>query len=539
MIIVLVLVPAAFADLERDGQDSTNIGLEVKDACEVSIGQYALPSGGVLGVGRTGSLLTRISNIGSFEVDVTSANFSISRYNTTLNKTEYLNMSLQQSLYDNYEPLVDYQNYSTELGTEGEASFGRYVKAFTASTEYPTATYNATVSFNYSCYRGPGLEPLKANVNETKEFSIVESERNENVTSQPDRIGQTETDQAIPSDYTNDSKVEANPTNFTGEARFEANQTQNYSENGTYEANETVREPGDNPNRPGVSANNFVEVQPVNRSNPMGRGVDNPVKLQIENRGERHVADITLEPKLERLDGWESNGAQIANLTAQTVVNRSINVRPPEDAELGTKIIPVEAKAENRTVDIDYFYADVIRTEKNQTVQIVESPPAVNIEEGSSRGVPVLIENTGETKLTNVSAEIENLGECGSYRSSPIEELNINESTSLPLTVAAENVEECDANLILSSNQGATDFADISFTINAEDVLIPERQGPPILAIIWTLVLALYAVIRKRLDWESITAELPLILLVMGETVIILYLTVGYFGFISLPFLPF
>lgn len=533
------MVPAAFADLDRESQDSANVGVEIKDACEVSIGQYALPSAGVLGIGRTGSLFTRISNTGSLETDIEYANFSMSRYNRTTNETEYLNMSLQQELYDNYEPLADYDNYSAELGTEGAASFGEYVKAFTASTEYPTGTYNATVSFNYTCYRGPGLEPIRDSVNETKEMSLVESERNENVTSQPDRIGQTETNQAIPRDYTNDSEVEANPTNYTGDARFEANRTQNYSENGTYEANETIREPGDNPNEPGVSANNFVEVQPVNRTNPMERGVDNPVKFEIENRGERYVTDITLEPNLERLDNWESDGAQIENLTAQSSVNRTVNVQPPEDAELGTKIIPVEAKAENRTVDIDYFYADVIRTEENQTVEIIESPPAVNVEEGASRGVPVLIENTGETELTNLTGELQNHEECVSYDTSPVEKLDANGSTSLPLTVTAENVQECEANLMLSSDEGASDFVDITFTVNAEDVLIPERQGPPILAIIWTLVLALYAVIRKKLDWESITAELPLILLVMGETVIILYLTVGYFGFISLPFLPF
>jgi len=533
-------VPAAFADsIQKDDQDSAKFDVSVKAACEVSIGQYALPSGGVLGIGRTGSLFTRISNTGSFEADVESADFEVYTYNRTLNETVYLNMSLQQALYNEYEPLADYQNYSTELGTDGAASFARYVKAFTASTEYPTGTYNATVSFNYTCYRGPGIEPLTGSVNKTKEFSLVKSEVNEEVPSTPDRIGQSETDEAIPKNYTNESQVEANPTNFTGDARFEANQTANFTDNARFQANETLRFPGDDPNRPGVSANNFVEIQPVNRTNPMERGVDNSVKFTIQNLGERYVDDITIEPDLERLDGWEADDAQIGNLTANSEVNRTLNVQPPEDAELGEKIIPVEVSAGNQTVDLDYFYADVIRTERNQSLEIVESPPAVNIEEESSRGVPILIENTGETELTNLSAELENHGDCVSYESSSVDDLEVNESTSLPLSVTAENVQECEANLILSSDQGASDFADIAFTVNAQDVLIPERQGPPILAIVWTLVLALYAVIRKKLDWESITAELPLILLVMGETVIILYLTVGYFGFISLPFLPF
>lgn len=537
---ILVLVPAALGDqIERDGSDSTKVDLSVKSACEIAVGEYALPSGGVIGIGRTGSLFARVANIGSFEANIERANFTVSRYNRTLNETQTLDLSLQQFLYNDYEPLADFQNYTAELGTEGASSFGRYVKAFTASTEYPTGTYNATISFNATCFRGPGLEPLSAFDNKTKEFSLVKSEVNEEVPTSPDRIGEAETDEAIPKNFTNDSQVEANPTNFTGDARFEANQTANFSEDGRFVANETLERPGDNPNLPGVSANNFVEIQPLNRTNIMPRGANNPVRFEIRNLGDRSVPDLIIEPNLERFDGWESDSARIGNLTAGSTVNRTINVRPPESAEIGTRIIPVEVLSDNQTVDLDFFYADVVRAEENRTIEIVESPPAVNVEEGESRSIPVLVRNTGGTLLTNITAELENHMDCVNYESSPIDELEVNNSVSLPLSVDAQNVRECEANLIVSTDQGATDFADILLAVNPEDVLIPERQGPPILAIVWTLVLALYAFIRKRLDWESITAELPLILLIMGETVIILYLAVGYFGFISLPFLPF
>ena len=434
-----------------------------------------------------------------------------------------MDLSIQQGLYEEYEPLADYQNYSAQLSTTGEGAYARYTKAFTAATNYDVGTYNATVSFNYTCYRGPGLEPIEGYVNETKELSLVDSDKKDDVPETPDEIGEAETDQAIPEDYTDEAPVEANSTNYTDDAPFEANQTTS----------------GDDERFPGETPSNFIEVQPLNRTNIVERGRDNSVGFRTENFGDISVGDINIQPELEQLEGWESDGAQIENLTAGDSVNRTLNIRPPSDAELGTRTIPVIANSSGRTVDIDYFYADVVETELNQSVDIVEAPPAVNVEKGETREIPVLIENTGEVELTQIEAEMENHEDCLTYESSAIDSLAVNQTTDVPLTVTAESVGECGANLVLSSDQDAVDFADINLSVNPEDVLIPERHGPPLLAIVLTLVLALYAAIRKKMDWESMTAEIPLILLVMAETLMVIYLSVSYFAFIQLPFLPF
>lgn len=550
--------------------------------------EYALPGGGVLGIGRTGNFYSLIKNTGSYDAKIqNSSNINISRYNASSGETEYLDMELQQDALfeEEYEPLVDYDNYTANLSTSGDSSFAEYTKIFTAAVNYDTGTYNATTTFNYTCDRGPGREPIEETLNETKELSLVRSE-NDSTNETPESIGEATTDEAITENFTIDAPIEVDVNEslnfsvdgpieideaanfsfdapvqindtlsfsldapiqknesfeYTREAPIQANETLEFSLKAPVEVEETVVGESEDATVPGNSIANTIEIEPKQRSNTVERGRVNPVEFELENVGNRSVPDVSILPDLRNLDdGWSASQASIANMEPGDTANRTINFEPPEDAETGREIVPVEVYSKNRTrVDLDYVYLDVVRSELNATVEIAEAPPSVDIPEETERNIPILLENTGEVELTNVQLTPENVEDCAEYETEAIESLQVNETSQITFSLETGTPEECETQLIVNSDQQANAYQDLDISITPEDVLIPERQAPPFLAIIWTITLALYALIRKKLNWESITSEIPLILLIVGESILILYLAVNTFGIVEVPFLPF
>lgn len=586
LIALAVLITPAIAEDDSDAEDETDINVDVRESCELSVVQYNLPNDGVIGIGRTGNLYTMIRNTGSFEAEIDNgANFSVSRENVTTGEIEYLDLDLQQDLYEEYEPLVDYQNYSANLSTSGDESYAEYNKIFTAAVNYDTGTYNATTSFNATCDRGPGRESLDAHVNVTEDLSIVESEE-DSVDEEPEEIGEATTDEAITENFTIDAPIEVevneslnfsvdgpieideaqnfsfqapveiNDTiefsldapvqknesfEFTRDAPIQANETLEFSLDAPVEVEDTVVGEAEDARVPGDSIANVINIEPKNRTNTVERGRVNPVEFEIQNVGDRSVPDISLLSDLRNLpEGWEASEADVTNLEPGEEVNRSISFEPPEDAELGREIVPIEAYSQGNTrVDLDYAYLDVIRAELNATIDIAEAPPAVNVPEETERNIPILVENTGEVPLNNIDLLPENIEECADYETETIETLEVNQTQQLQFTLQTESSQECQTQLNIQTDEDANAYREIDITITPEDVLIPERQAPPLLAIIWTGILALYALIRKKLEWESITSEIPLILLIVGESVLIIYLAVNTFGLIDAPFLPF
>ncbi len=104
---------------------------------------------------------------------------------------------------------------------------------------------------------------------------------------------------------------------------------------------------------------------------------------------------------------------------------------------------------------------------------------------------------------------------------------------------ASNNSQTCEATLLVNSEEGAFAYSNIAVTISPEEGVIPERQQPPLFAIIWTMLLVAYSVFRKRINSDSMGVNAPLILLVAGEALILLYLLIGHYRVISVPFLPF
>jgi len=266
-----------------------------------------------------------------------------------------------------------------------------------------------------------------------------------------------------------------------------------------------------------------------------------PPTLEIQNIGDRTANNIEISPEIDQVrPGWGSRPAQIANLSVNETVRRDVFVQPPEDQDPGTYVVPVEATNGERVLDLDYFSVKVNRSEFDAKIGIQEAPESVTITSNSSQPLPVLVQNTGERELTNVSAELQNVEDCGTVTSSKVDRIGINESASLDINMRSiSESQNCNATLIVSSDQGAYSFSNIDFTVTPEEGLIPEGQRAPFLAIIWTVVLAGYAVLRKKYELTSSLVKIPFILLLVGETVILLYMVVNYYGIFSVSFLPF
>jgi hypothetical protein len=202
--------------------------------------------------------------------------------------------------------------------------------------------------------------------------------------------------------------------------------------------------------------------------------------------------------------------------------------------------VPVTARSNGSRLDTDYFYVRVQKTVFEPRFEILEAPRSVQLAEGSTQQLPILVRNTGRDELTEVTAEIQNIGTCADVRSETIDLMEPNETASLSVQLnASNNSQTCEATLLVNSEEGAFAYSNLVVTVSPEEGVIPERQQPPLFAIIWTVLLVAYSVFRKRMDSDSLGVNAPLILLVVGEALILLYLLVGHYGVISVPFLPF
>ncbi|MFB6166992.1 MAG: NEW3 domain-containing protein, partial [Candidatus Nanohaloarchaea archaeon] len=303
--------------------------------------------------------------------------------------------------------------------------------------------------------------------------------------------------------------------------------------------------PGDNP-QPGRTPEPRprlqIDVEPFKNVYSASPGQYAPVALQVQNLGDTAIQDFQVTPSIGEIrQGWQVRPASVSSIPAGGNITREVFVRPPADVATGKYVSPVVAGNGTARYDLDYFTVKVTEPpERSARVSIQESPSSASLPTNSTRRIPVLVENTGKVPLTDVTARLQNAENCAVTRSSTVDRVDVNETASLSVEVeTASESTSCDAQLIVSSSEGAYAFGDVQFSTRPEGGFIPVRQRVPFLAIAWTLVLAAYAVLKKRYQLESGIVKAPFVLLLTGESVIILYLIVNYYGFVSVAFLPF
>ncbi len=564
MLSALILAGTALADEEGD----SSVGVNVEHTCLV--GQTNLHAPGntstdipVTGIDETGAFSTMFYNYGN--VNITAS--------TWLNVTEEDNMwspgepigdpvdlSLQNST-DNVVNNSFYANFNlTDESPIVYNSGETYIQSYLSAPEYGTGNFTGRMYIEYSC------ESENGTIHEDKYFLDYANFIVLDVPGQSGGVNTTGNQTAPPEPENVNQSGDSNATigNQSGNSTTDVTQPENYSETGNQTVNQTYPFPGDSDEpgqtevpepepepeptpgdspEPGESRQSRVQIdiEPVNNTYPATQGQFAPATLEIENIGDSTANDIEISPEIDQVrPGWGSRPAQVANLSVNETVTRDVFVQPPEDQNPGTYVVPVEATNGDRMLDLDYFSVKVNRSELNNRVEIQEAPESVTITSNSSQPLPVLVQNTGETELTNVSAELQNAEDCGTVTTSNVDQIGINDSASLDMSIqSTSESQNCNATLIISSDQGAYSFSNIEFTVAPEEGLIPEGQRAPFLAIIWTIILAGYAVIRKKYDLESSLVKIPFILLLVGETVILLYMIVNYYGLVSVSFLPF
>lgn len=286
-----------------------------------------------------------------------------------------------------------------------------------------------------------------------------------------------------------------------------------------------------------------MDVEPLENTYTGRAGEFIPANLSVTNEGTESLTGLTVEPQIQNRTGWEVSNAQISSLSVDQTVYREVLIQPSESTDTGLYVIPVLGSNPENDLDIDYFNIEVIEDETvtlSSQMQIVESPRSLSVVQNTSTPLPILIENRGQTNLTNISGRLQNIGQCGEVDIGNIDKIESGETESLNFSFnAAATSQSCNTTLILSSDEGAYSFSKISFTVTPEEGLIPEKYRVPLIAVVWTALLALFAVAKRRYEIDSGLIKAPFVLLVAGEALIFMYLLVDYYQLVSASFLPF
>lgn len=272
------------------------------------------------------------------------------------------------------------------------------------------------------------------------------------------------------------------------------------------------------------------------------RGRFSPIELQITNQGNISITDIQLQPLVGNIGNWDSRNAQIGNLSSGETVNRTAFLRPPAGMGLGEYRIPILGRSQetDRDLELNYINVDVVRDNFSTGVSIAEIPDQVDVSAGSSTEIPLLLSNTGRKNISNVSVEVQNLEECGTASVSSDVEMSPNSTASATLSLnASQNLNSCNTTVIVSTQDGAYSFSDFSVNVEPEEGVVPPEFRVPLIAILWTFGLTIYAVARRKLDMDSTLVKGPFVIMVIGEAFIVLYLATQYYSVIPSGILPF
>jgi len=328
--------------------------------------------------------------------------------------------------------------------------------------------------------------------------------------------------------------------NQTGDA--ETNQTipGDNDEPGQTEVPEPEPEPEPQPEpdpRPQLS----IDIQPVEDLYRTKQGNFKAATFTVTNEGGEGLNNVELVPQINKFrEDWEVRNALIQNISINETVERDVFVQPGEETDVGSYVVPVSAEYQNRQLDLDYFQIEVLESDLVPKVSISEAPTSINIEKNQSRSVPILIENTGKLPIENVSAELQNIEDCGSFSASELDSVDVNESSSMTIEIeAGQDTNSCNTTMVVSSSGGAYAFSDLQVTILPKQGLIPQQHRVPIVAVLWSMLLAAYAIVTKRYELNSASVKVPFVLLILGETVLVLYTVSNYYALPLAQLLPF
>lgn len=481
---------------------STNVSVTTDTKCLNITSMLSAPGReptNVITRNTTGSFLGEFINKGSIDHDL-SVNLDVTfEGNESWEKGE--------------EPGPVVTSFESKDFTLNASGNGEYFRQFVAV--YDAGNYTGRMDVESQCEDPDGNSGLNLDFNVTDNFEIVNVEGEDSLLEN----GSQTTNQTIPAD--------------SSRRGAESDQT---LEGDNPEPGSTVQ-PEPRP-EPTLSIN--METQMPEYSSAKNRFQE--VSLGIENFHNRSVQNVNLVPRVNDLEGdWDTRSATLASVAPGQDLNASVFLSPSENVPAGDYRIPVMAQlTTGRALDVEYINFRVTEQIFRPNLSIKEVPRLINLERNSSSTIPLLVENTGSQALTNISLEVQNIDDCGSITSEQVDELAPNSSANIQLELeAGKQITECQTLFVASSDEGAYSFADVRVEVNPVEGFIPSEFRVPLIASVWTIMLLLYALLTRRYDLDSLTVKLPFLLLIIGETVIFLYLAANYYGVLPQNFLPF
>lgn len=463
----------------------------------------------------------------------------------------------------------------TEQVTEKRENTTSFTSSMTLNaTDYDAYTFNAsnTLNYDYACIIPEG----ENNIDEDRDCAYEGTRINEYMIEVQEVVDDTGQEASFGFQEENEDMLNTTLTcdGPLAEHMATCNYTleffETFNPTGNFEIVETIGEeegdegdepePGDDPDDPGETEVPDPEPEPV--PDPVPEPEPEPeisVRLdalndtvetrqtqfaeatfEIENVGNVNLTNVSITPE-QMLDDWTIEQATVNSLNVGETTTRDVFIEPGMATEPGSYVVPTRAMHEDgRELALDYFEMEVLPADLITELSIEETAQTIQVPVEEETEIPILIENTGEENLTNIDARLQNVEDCGTTTSTTVEQLEEDEQGDITLTVqAGENTESCETTMIVSSEEGAFAFSDLELTVIPEEALIPEEQRVPLIAILWTLALVLYAFATRKYELDSLRVKLPYILLIAGEVIIILYIAINFYNLPGEHLLPF
>lgn len=211
------------------------------------------------------------------------------------------------------------------------------------------------------------------------------------------------------------------------------------------------------------------------------------IKFNLTNLGIISLSTVSVSGEVRK--GWDFTGAAYDILSSLESKQGEVLLKVYDNEIPGTYVVAVRAKTENYTLDIEYLTVHVVPREKLPQLTIIEAATALMLFEHETQEYQMLVKNTGDFDLSNITAELLNCECVKNFSSERDYDLNISKQDTLKFKVTVGGMGKCNCVLVLNSNEYETlAFSPLLIDIKPSAPALP--QILPFLVLIWTLITA-------------------------------------------------
>lgn len=226
------------------------------------------------------------------------------------------------------------------------------------------------------------------------------------------------------------------------------------------------------------------------------------IDFNLSNIGEVGVDIVTVYADVNK--GWDFSGVTLDTIKSGEVYQGEIFLKVFDDEVPGDYLVAVLAMSENFTLDTEILKVKVTPRDKLPQLTVLEAAPAVTFFENTINDYEMLVKNTGDFDLTNVTARLVNC-ECIGEQINGSYDVNISQQKTLIFKMEAGEVNQCSCVTVLQSNE----YEALSFSPFIVSVVPRPPEVPlflPILVSIWTLITA-YIMFRRYRKRRAMRAK--------------------------------